>query len=383
MAPRVPVRQHRAMTLPQESGGAPVWTWTATLPDELRRRVRLAATGAVIAVIAVAAVAVLTLSRPNIVLAVVLTLVVVLSWGAHRQFLATRIDVDPDGVVRITDGRSSVRSSAVSDVTIEQRKRSTSSVLSPRSIWSIVLTGPEGVVTHRLAPVASLWNLDEATIRELERDLRHAIAASSGAPFAAPFVAPSGVPSDPSIQESTGIQEGTGGPRIPASPERLHERFEWRPPLARRSRRRYRASYLAVCIALAAVAGWSTRDGDTVGLVLAAVTFPGMLLLLFASIDIAWGRNGRFRLVVDHGNLEVERPWRSAASVPIRGSEVTLETRLVHTNAGGRSRHNARWVLTVTATDGHQLVQQFPVLGVTTTESDYIELRRELQARSR
>lgn len=345
------------------------------MPDELRRRVRLAAIGAVIAVIAVAAFAVVTLSRPNIVLAVVLTLVVVMSWGAHRQFLATRIDVDPDGVVRITDGRSSVRSSAVSDVTIEQRKRSTASVLSPRSNWSIVLTGSEGVVTHRLAPVASLWNLDEATIRELERDLRHAIAPFA-APSGVPFAAPSGVPSDRSIQE------GSRGSRIPASPERLHERFEWRPLLALRSRRRYRTSYLAVCIALAAVAGWSTRNGDTVGLVLATVTFPGMLLLLCASIDIAWGRNGRFRLVVDQGNLEVERPWRSAASIPIRGSEVTLETRLVHTNVGGRTRQNARWVLTVTATDGHQLVQQFPEMGVTTTESEYLELRRELQARA-
>lgn len=163
------------------------------------------------------------------------------------------------------------------------------------------------------------------------------------------------------------------------------DRFEWRPPVSPRAERRrvwLRIGYVGFALVIAVI-GVVSAWGDPVGVVLSAVTVPGLILLAGGAFDYVLGRNRRFRIVVDDGVLTVDRAGRER-SIPLTGATVGVDTQshLQTTPGSSAMTRTVFWMLTVRAPDGSELLQKFPGWGTTTRRDDYVALERELRQRT-
>lgn len=337
------------------------------MTDRLRRNVLI--TTMVLAAVTVGSIAVAALSpaRFTIVVAFMIASIAVFWWKEHGRFRSTRVEVGADGVLRVDDGRrsSSIDLSTVDTIAVRKRTESGQSVLFTTPRWSIDVAGPDDVVSHPLAQAVGLFNADEDDLRELESGIR-AHADRFGARLA-------GSP-------ERGRPPGEPGVAPTAS---ITGRFEWRPPVSPNADRRrlwYRIAYVGAAVAIA-VLGITSAWGDWVGVVLSAITVPGIVLAFCGGIDSAIGRSRRFRIVVDDGVLTVE-PGVGTSRIDLRGAAVRVDkTSHITTTADSQTR-TVRWYLQVTGTDGSKLHRTFPSLGTTTTQDDYVALERELRRRT-
>lgn len=352
----------------------PVWSWSPTPSDALRRKVRLTAVGALAAIAAAVAVAVLSSARFTIVIALMVLSIGVFWWLEHQRFRATVVSLDHRGTLRVADGRSdqSIELGSVDTIRLRQRTESGQSVLFTTPRWTIELAGPDGVLSHRFAQAAGFINADEADVEQLEAELR-AHARRLGAPLDRPHDTPGGSAA-PSLLAPPG-----GTTAESAAPVDGH--FEWRPPTspnAARRRRIFRIGYVGAAL-LIAVLGAAAAWGDWVGVVLSAVTVPGLVIVFCGGIDWALGRARRFRIVVEDGVLRIEPGDRRIA---LRGATVSIDTQSQMTSTNSGMQRSVHWVLRVQAADGTSLQRMFPGWGTTTREADYVALERELRRRT-
>lgn len=350
-----------------------VWRWSPPPSGDLDRKVRVAAVMAAAAVLGVIGFAALRPGRAPIVVAVMTVTVVVFGWQEHRRFRRTTVELSADGVLRVGDGRQSAQIpvSNVDTVNVRSRRESGQGWTSFTPRWTIEVAAPDGVLSHRIAHAAGLFNLDEAALRALEVELRAAVGASTAARPTATRAS-----SSPSMSVAS-------TPADPIAPGDTSTTFEWRPPRSPNADRRrvaFRVGYVGLALAIAAY-GAITEWGDTVGVILTASTVPGIILVIGGSFDYFLGRLRRFRLVADDGVLHVFR-GSGERTIQLTGADVTVDTRShIHGSAQGTTRM-VTWILSVRAADGSQLLQQFPSFGTTTTHDDYIALERELRRRT-
>ncbi|MEQ8435970.1 MAG: hypothetical protein RIB65_00650 [Ilumatobacter fluminis] len=347
-----------------------VWHWSPPPSAELDRKVRKASIVAAVVVLGAVGYAALRPGRASIVVAVMVISIVGFGWQEHRRFRRTTVELSADGVLRIDDGRQSGQIGVSNADTINVRRRTESgqSWTSATPRWTIEVAGPDGVLSHRIAHAAGLFNVDEATLRDLELELQTAVGVSVARSAA------DDASSTPSKVSSTTPVDSTTS---------AGARFEWAPPRSPNADRRrvvFRTVYIGLALAVAAY-GAASEWGDTVGVILTASTVPGIVLVIGASFDYFLGRVRRFRLVVDDGVLHVFR-GSGERTIPLAGADVTVDTRShIHGSADGTTRM-VNWFLSVRAADGTELTQQFPSFGTTTTHDDYVALERELRRRT-
>ena len=358
-----------------------VWSWRPEMSDDLRRKVHRAVF-ALAAVVAVSvAVAVLSPARFTIVVSVLIAGLGVFWWLEQRRFRATVVELGSDGTLRVADGRvsSTIDLATVDAIELRLRTSSGQSILSSTPRWTIEIAGPNSVLSHGLAQAVGLFNVDETAIRQLEAELR-ALAQRLGARLPADDIA--GVPM--STHDGVGPEVAHADASSPgASPVPLDDRYEWRPPVspkADRRRRWFRIGYIGAAL-LVAVLGASAAWGDWVGVVLSALTVPGLILLLCGGVDYAIGRARRFRIVVEDGVLRIE-PGSSDRRIVVRGAKVAVEKRSQLVANGSSTQRTVRWHLEVVGADGVKLDRMFPSLGTTTSHDDYVALERELRRRT-
>lgn len=361
---------HRGMSGTSDSTttSPTVWRWTPPVSDDLTRKVRMTAAVSAFVVIGVVAYAAVNPGRATIVVAALTVSIAFFWWQEHRRFRRTTVELSADGVLGVGDGRQSGRIDLATADTIHVRRRTQSgqawTSMTPR--WVIEVASADGVLTHRIAHAAGLFNLDEHELRGLEIELRTAAGVTAAPPA-----------------QSTAPLPAAPAPEIEAGSGADHTRFEWQPPRSPNADRRrllFRIGYLGIALAIAVV-GAVSEWGDPLGVVLTASTVPGIIVVIGASFDVVLGRVRRFRIVADDGVLHVFR-GNGERTIPLTGARVAVDKRShIHGSAQGTTR-TVRWLLTVGAADGSTLVQQFPSFGTTTTHDDYVALERELRRRT-
>ena len=291
--------------------------------------------------------------------------------------------IDAAGVFTVGDSSSQKTIDLCTIDTVEFRRRvSESEGLSDTSAWELVLTGPDHALTHRLAQVGGVFNLDESDIRAIETDLRaHVVrlGATRAAETRPGVAARPAALSDPFDTSRPAVSQPLGSPGSTG-------RYEWHPPVSPKaaSRRRwYRIAYVGVAVTVAVFAFMSEYDNGLDAAIISAAAVPGFLLLVGVAFDAVLGRNRRFVISVDQGTLTVRSGFGKESATTLPGATVMIDVRS-HAVADGRggTTRTTRWYLTVDRPDGAQLVRQFPSLGVTTTSEDYALLERELRSRT-
>lgn len=364
--------------------GAATWTWRPEPSERLRRRVLLTTLILGGMIVGSIAIAVLSPARFSIVVAVMIAGVGVFWLLEHRRFRSTVVEVGADGVLRAGDGKqsASIDLTTVDTIGVRLRQESGQSIALSTPRWTIEIAGPNDAFSYGIAHAAGLFNPDDADIQRLEDGLRAEAtrcgARLSAAPAADAGAAPVAPPAPPSMIAA--LQDPPPGPALTDPPA---TRFEWRPPVspkADRRRRWFRIGYIGVAL-LIAVFGAASVWGDWVGVVLSAVTVPGLILIFCGGIDYAIGRSRRFRIVVDNGVLTVA-PGSDERGIALRGAKVSVD-KATHLTANANMTHRSvRWHLAVDSADGASLRRMFPSLGTTTTHDDYVALERELRRRT-
>ena len=364
------------------SGAGQLWEWRPLLTEETRRKTRLVIGAGIVGVVAVVAGAVIAQSRIALILAVLVISIGVFWFAEHRRLMSTACRVGPDGLLTISDSRSTTSVQLATADRIEVRHRASGSGgLSASGRWSIEIAGTSGVAQHVLANVAGAFNLPEAQVREVESELRRC-AEGFGAPLAS---AGRPSPAAPDSEIAAARPDAFAPPAAtPRSAGQL-ERFEWHPrlsPNAGRNRWLLRASFGVPALAIATYAVFAYRDEGIVTVLLSAATVPGMLLAIGAGLDWAARRGRSFQVVADAGVMHIGQPGKERA-LPLVGGTVSIElvNQAVQTGTGGAT-HTTRWQLHHTAPDGDERRVSFPSFGTATTREDYIALERELQRRT-
>ena len=151
-----------------------VWSWAPTTTAALRRNVGLTSAAMALGIAIAVAIAVASPARFSIVVAFLIAGVALFWWIEHRQFRATRVEVDADGVLRVDDGRrsSSIDLSTVDTIAVRLRTESGQSIWLTTPRWSIEIAGPNGTLSHPLAQAVGLFNPDVDDLGALEAGLR-------------------------------------------------------------------------------------------------------------------------------------------------------------------------------------------------------------------
>ena len=362
--------------------GATTWTWRPEPSERLRRRVLLTTLILGGMIVGSIAIAVLSPARFSIVVAVMMAGIGVFWLLEHRRFRSTVVEVGADGVLRASDGKrsTSIDLTTADTIAVRLRTESGQSIAFSTPRWSIEIAGPNDAFSYGLAHAAGIFNPDDADIHRLEDGLR-AEATRRGARLSESPAADTGAaPVDTPPSMIAGLQDPASGPTLTDPPA---TRFEWRPPVspnADRRRRWFRIGYVGVAL-LIAVFGAASVWGDWVGVVLSALTVPGLILIFCGGVDYAIGRSRRFRIVVDNGVLTVE-PGSDDRRIALRGAKVSVDKASQLTANANMTHRSVRWHLAVDSADGASLRRMFPSLGTTTTHDDYVALERELRRRT-
>ena len=367
--------------------GTTIWSWRPEVGPRLQRNVWAAGLAVVVAIGVSAGIAVATPSRFVIVLTVMLAGIGVFWWREHRRYRATEVVLDGAGTLRVGDGRQagSIDLRSVDSVAVRLRTQPGISILSSHQRWTLELAGPDATLTHPIAHAAGLFNPDASDIERLEAELAAHVERWSGRPVSTKGVA-AGADAQVRVADRAATAGTTTGPDDVEARAQLAApigRFEWRPPRspnADRRRRWFRIGYVGAAV-LVSVLGIVSAWGDWVGVVLSAVTVPGIVLLCFGGLDWGLGRARRFRLYVDGDVLHVESASGSK-QIGLPGATVRLDRHAQFVATATTHTRSTNWILTVGAADGSTLTQLLPSWGTITREEDYVALERELRRRT-
>lgn len=341
-----------------------VFEWQPEITDHLRTRERFTrlvtfGAGGVSAIWGIGAATGLILgdARYLIVLGLMLVTIGILGLGPSRSLRSTRVHVDGNGTLHVTDDEVStvIDLRIASELAVRRRQAR------PQWKWSIEVIHCEGAWHTTLAPLASYWNLDETSIRSLEADLQRWMTWANGGSAPAPT------------------------PAAPWAPTPTPTEFVWRPadqPNRERNRNRLRLGTIGLALVIAIAATISEAENG-LSAVLFSMFVPVLVLIIGFGVDRVYDAGRKFSVRMDSFGLTVLGARGNISMVPraeIVRPYVVLREQLVA--SGSTSTRSSNWFLGVERSSGDPIEWLLPTkLGTRFDQNDAMLLEAAIRQR--
>lgn len=339
------------------------WQWQLELSDEdTTKSTRLAlALGAGTAVCV--ALAVITTERYWFVMAFMLATMLVIGRLATARLRGVHATVDGP-MLMVSDSRqtTTIDLRHVDRLEVRQRNASTRNLN-----WAVEATGPGVVEVHQLPGLEMYLNLSEDAIAALRTGIEHYHQ----------WYRDHGDTTARAAETATAVMS----PLEPL-PTRVHDDFEWRPPLtahADRNQRRvlvFTIGFAAVIAAIGVQQSW----GDTTGMILALVVLPPLILLLGLGCWYAFTPAKKFRLVIADGMLEAWRGQKRTNQIPVNGiTDVKVD--VSHTRNHSTNTNQSIPYVLVQSHEGSERITLPVSLGMNLTAEERVSLEHAVKRR--